>query len=316
MKRTLLILFSLIVVSSCRNNDVDTRIHYIPNFNNFAMREVIGYGPIKKCTEYFYFDNVKEEYGQIVLGRFDYTYTYVFDTNGRIIECNYPGQRDTYDYKDNQCVFNSYYEKKLSQRIVNYYNGEQQIIKQERYNNQRELIGLYTYKYNENGDEIELFDSVANNTLYKNTIKYEYDNQNRITRKKYIIDPSRKLQKFSYTTENIHTPIHIYKYSDNSTILLMCDESGNVVNKKVTTPNGIVDSLFRGKNIDRIVKYDSNLNIIEEKSWYEYNGKNYISTQCTYKYIFDERGNWIKKEAYRRNKEIPTNVTIREIEYY
>ena len=47
-----------------------------------------------------------------------------------------------------------------------------------------------------------------------------------------------------------------------------------------------------------------------------YNGNNYISIQRTYKYIFDDRGNWIRKETYYTDKEIPSSVVIREIEYY
>lgn len=315
MKNLIICLFTLTIFVSCSDNiDVDAR--YIPNFNNFAMREVIGYGPIKKCTEYFYFDNVKEEYGQIVLGRFDYTYTYVFDTNGRIIECNYPGQRDTYDYKDNQCVFNSYYEKKLSERIVSCYNNEDRIVRQEMYNEHRQLIHLYTYKYDEHGTEIEMCDSVTNEIIYKNTIKYEYDDQHRVIRKEYIINPDRKKQSFSYITENIHTPLHIYQYNADSEHLLVYDSQNTIVQKKVTTKDYIIDSLFSKGVIDKVEKYDIKLNLLEEQSWYVHNGQNILSTERTYKYVFDDRGNWIRKETYYTNKEIPSSIVIREIEYY
>lgn len=304
MRNFIITLFTIIVASSCYNDNdvVDNEARYIPNFGNPEMKEIIGYGPIKKCTEYFYFDNVKEEYGQVVLGLFDFTYEYIFNAEGKVVICDYPGQKDTYEYQDNMCIFNSYYQKQLSRRIINYYNENNQIIKREWFNNQRILTSECTYKYNNNGDEIECFNCMTNKVV--SSIEYTYDHNNLITSMTYI-DSSKKVSESS-----------IYRHCDDTTTLFVYDDNKNLIKKRTITTDGIIDSLFNKSYIDKVIKYDSKLNELEEQSWYVYNGNNYISIQCTYKYIFDDRGNWIRKETYYTDKEIPSSVVIREIEYY
>jgi hypothetical protein len=98
--------------------------------------------------------------------------------------------------------------------------------------------------------------------------------------------------------------------------MLVYDDNKNLIKKRTITTDGIVDSLFNKSYIDKVIKYDSKLNELEEQNWHVYNGNNYISIQRTYKYIFDDRGNWIKKETYYTDKEIPASIVIREIEYY
>ena len=318
MRNFIITLFTIIVASSCYNDVVDNEARYIPNFRNFSMNKIVGYGPIKKCTEYFYYDNIYEEYGEVALGKPDFFYAYTFNTGGKLIESDFNGYgRHTYEWIDNTCIYNCYDDnKKLSERIVSCYNNEDRIVRQEMYNEHRQLIHLYTYKYDELGTEIEMCDSVTNEIIYKNTIKYEYDDQHRVIRKEYIINPDRKKQSFSYITENIHTPLHIYQYNADSENLLVYDSQNTIVQKKVTTKDYIIDSLFSKGVIDKVEKYDIKLNLLEEQSWYVYNGQNILSTERTYKYVFDDRGNWIRKETYYTNKEIPSSIVIREIEYY
>ena len=82
MKRLILIL-SLIALSlvSC-NQIIDNEARIVPHVN-LVTYDLIGYGPIAKCDVYYYWDNIKEEYDEYILGKYDYIYSYVFDEIGR-----------------------------------------------------------------------------------------------------------------------------------------------------------------------------------------------------------------------------------------
>lgn len=300
MRNYIITLFSLIVASSCCNDNdvVDNEARYIPNFGNPEMKEIIGYGPIKKCTEYFFFDNISEEYGNVILGRPDFYYAYIFSPDGNIVESDFNGfGRHTYEYLERTCIYNCYDDnKKLSERIVNSYNNNKQITKQEIYNEYRKLSQLYTYKYNKQGDMVEKVDSLSN-TIYHSNV-FHYDEKQRVIKKEY------------------DNSCEEYMYHGDTIIVYTYDGSCNIKRKEFICDDIIIDSLFSKGYIDQVLVYDSKKNIIEEQSWNVYNGQNYQYLNTTYKYIFDAKGNWIKKERYLTNKEIPSSIVMREIEYY
>ena len=47
-----------------------------------------------------------------------------------------------------------------------------------------------------------------------------------------------------------------------------------------------------------------------------YNKSKKIIESFLNKYEFDEKGNWVKREMYRENDNIPSSVVLRTFEYF
>ena len=109
------------------NRVVDNNPRFVPD-GNLITYDIIGYGPISRCDEYYYYDNIGEEYGNYIFGKCDFVYSFLFDEDGRIIQADYPGQRDTYEYADTSCLFKSYYLKKLSATKDLSYNADKGLL--------------------------------------------------------------------------------------------------------------------------------------------------------------------------------------------
>lgn len=263
-KRLLFFLSSVLLLVSC-NQAIDNNPRIVPD-NNLVTYDIVGYGPIAKCDVYYYWDNIEEEYDEYILGKYDYIYSYVFDETGRIIQADYPGQRDTYEYSDSTCIFKSYYLKKLS------------FSKELNYNS---ITGILNPPY----------ESVK-----------EYDSNGRVV-EEFLSTPSR------YNCRSGEKFVQIkYVYEEDKIIQIFVDTNGVIVRESIRNSDGYVDLRYSKGELCETLTYDCKYNILTETF-----GEN---RKTIYKYEFDEKGNWVKREMYRENDNIPSSVVLRTFEYF
>lgn len=265
MKRLILIL-SLIALSlvSC-NQIIDNEARIVPHVN-LVTYDLIGYGPIAKCDVYYYWDNIKEEYDEYILGKYDYIYSYVFDEIGRITQADYPGQRDTYEYTDSTCLFKSYYLKKLSSTKELTYNSTSGIL----------------------------------NPPYE-SVK-EYDSNGRVVNE-HLSKPSR--HNCSSGEEFVKIK-HVYE--EDKIIQRFIDANDVIVREFISNADGYLELRYSKGELCETFTYDLKYNILTEK-FREMRKK-------IYRYEFDKKGNWVKREMYWENDNIPSSVVLRTFDYF
>ncbi len=249
---------------SC-NQIIDNEARIVPHVN-LVTYDLIGYGPIAKCDVYYYWDNIKEEYDEYILGKYDYIYSYVFDEIGRITQADYPGQRDTYEYTDSTCLFKSYYLKKLSSTKELTYNSTSGIL----------------------------------NPPYE-SVK-EYDSNGRVV-KELLSKPSR--HNCSSGEEFVKIK-HVYE--EDKIIQRFIDANDVIVREFISNADGYLELRYSKGELCETFTYDLKYNILTEK-FREMRKK-------IYRYEFDKKGNWVKREMYWENDNIPSSVVLRTFDYF
>ena len=133
-----------------------------------------------------------------------------------------------------------------------------------------------TYKYDDKGNLIEWYYYELHDGL---AATYKYDAKGNL------------IEEISYSHAGVGNTT--YKY----------DAKGNKIEE---------NSYFIGL-LDRkyTMKYDAKGNLIEGNS-YEADGS--LDYKYTFKYEFDEKGNWIKRITFKN--QIPESIEEREFEYY
>jgi hypothetical protein len=242
---------------------------------------------------------------------------FVFERNGNIIEQsnfrngklytkNYLKKDDSLNLTEKK-TFNS--ENKMTEKLSYEYLydnfGKMKNVK--KFNFQGDLITNSNYKYLSSG---LIITSINFNQDGQETGKWikEYDNQgNIIENVKYFSHGNTLRVTFKY--DNHGNMIERNKYNLDGELR---EKSIYVYNKKGLK---IEENQLEGNGelIDKaLTKYDKYGNQIERTFFYII-GKS--ESKTSYKYqLFDKNNNWIKMITLEEN--IPTTVTVREIEYF
>lgn len=173
-----------------------------------------------------------------------------------------------------------YFEDGLNKKFTSKYDDKGNLIEDNDYGTDGQLIKKIIYFYDDEGNKIEKMSS-CNNPSLGYIIKYKYDNNgNIIEANEYDGDC---MLPFKFT----------YKYDDNA--------------NKIEENSYYTDGSFRSKCI---YKYDNKGNMIERN---EYMADGSLS-QISYRHDdFDNEGNWCKEIEFFDNK--PWSIRTRKIEY-
>lgn len=210
------------------------------------------------------------------------------------------------------------------------YDKKNNIVEQCSYEPIGSLFGS-TLKYiNENGERIDLLPRKPDCIMfYKKIFKYDEKN-NLIEDIKY--DGIGKLKdQIKYEYDDLNHPKEISFIALKTKRFFVYDKKGQLTREKLETLEGKLVS----KNL---YKYDDNGNKIKNESYgpdgnlrlsnsYKYDERGNIVLSSGYSnitknipgntiidYVYDEKGNWIKKTMFF--KDISTEIQIREIEYF
>ncbi|WP_299398679.1 hypothetical protein [uncultured Gelidibacter sp.] len=284
MEKVIIILIFLVTATSCVNKD---------GIND--LKELNLKGRVKSVVEIPY--NVKDSFGEITKGKIaqgflDHNIGRTFNHNGYLIEHNkyndlggiYYRTIYLYDKNSNINELNRYdSDGKLIFKYKYIYDNYGNEIEEARYNNEGILISKYKheYVYDKKGNKTEMlfYDKKG---VFKSKDVFSYDDNGN------LIEFIEDFEEGSFKTKNS------YKYNDK----------GNQIEWVSYKDGGVFDFKY-------INKYDSHSNIIKSTlSEYDTIQK----TDFSYKYIFDEKNNWIRETQYTNG--FPKKITERTIEYY
>ncbi|MBV7440439.1 hypothetical protein KRX57_03330 [Weeksellaceae bacterium TAE3-ERU29] len=140
--------------------------------------------------------------------------------------------------------------------------------------------GIYcTYKYDERGNLIEERITRAKDGSSAGYKINSYDESN------------NKIEEKKYSSAGVLDTRNIYKYN----------EKGELIQQSIYTSDKLYSNIY--------YKYNNRGERIEEK--YEYSS---IIINSTYKYKYDEKGNWINRIEFIDDK--PKYIEERKYEYY
>lgn len=269
--------------------DVGGNIIELSVFKNdsLARKEVAQYDLKNKLLSYI----VYGEDGSIEIER-----ECKYDKVGNIIEeiyynkYYYSHEKNAYN-KQNKITLKIVYDKnnQPDRKTVYSYNANNQLIKTvNSYSNSSEYNSSTIIYYDLKGRTIKESLVYPNYSAWNKTINYKYT------------DMKGSYEKEEHSTEGIRKLIEAVSY----------DEKGRIIEK---------ESAYRKETY----KYDND-NITEEMvSYYDYIKKDnsyqkVLNSVSKTVYIYDAKGNWIKKiESYNSNEEssnlmLPTNYTVTE----
>lgn len=206
---------------------------------------------------------------------------YIYNSSGKIIECNSYGGNNTL-YLTEKYIYDSIGNLK---EVDSYFSKDK-----------GKLYGKHTFKHDKKGNLTEEnsysgYDENLDPNDYpqhfKNgqTTKYKFDLMGFKIEENYYSLSGTWSGKSSFKNNEKGFPIESLRF----------DEKG-IVNMKNT------------------YKYDSSGNKLEGKSYTDIEGSDNKVRITTYKYESDSKGNWIKKVQYLESK--PNTITVREIVYY
>lgn len=305
MKKLLFVttfIFSIIVLVSCTQTEQKT---------DLTKKNLMG--KVKQITEKRYL--VDDKFENIENDTLVETNVLLYDENGFRSKKDFRGSDDPdckYDEKGNPIEYTykgwSIHKWKLK------WDDKGRVIEESVFDTDGNLKYKRTFKYDNNGNNIEREDQTA----------YTHDT-NRFMYSKYVYKYDNKNNKIGwYREDNIDSslsPMETYKYDDNGNILeeksfsdgvlsaiikYDYDNNGNLIEVKT-------NSLDRDYSSKATINYDEKGNEIERVETGVID-KEPIKIKNTYKYEFDKNGNWIKKIEYEDG--IAEMITKREIEYY
>lgn len=234
------------------------------NFTYDVVDNVIGIKDPKGTNTVFDYNDV----GKVVQERsVDNTIrTYNYDRAGRLInKINKDHSKIAYDYDENDNLIKKYYldlhNHETDDSIIYSYNAENKRL------GMNDKSGLSRTLYDNNGNMVV---STSNND--KDIVRYEYDENNRLTKLKY---PNNIVVTYTYDENgNIKTVTDkdglktTYTYDDNDNEVIRT--TGLIeTNKRYDADNRLIriknEHRLTGELIDEYsYRYDSNNNIIEE----------------------------------------------------
>nr|MBP6721583.1 RHS repeat protein [Bacteroidia bacterium] len=216
------------------------------------------------------------------------------------------------------------------------FNPEGKMIESSSYGSDGNLVTKGKMEYDSLGNQVETiwYDSNGKQLL-KTTTKFD-TNGNGIESIQYLTDGTRPLKTTRKFNESGNL-VEILNYDGNGNIFGKIvnnfDESGNVIESTIFNSIGARESKYNykydnvGNKIEANITVEKFAFVAEEsgKYTYEYDNGNMVS-ECdygpngilelkrTFKYEFDEKGNWIRKTIFIN--QIPSFIVERELEYY
>lgn len=208
-----------------------------------------------------------------------------------------------------------YYNKNYFSREKNAYNKQNNITLKIVYDKNDQPDKKTSYFYNSNNQLIKTINSYSNSSEFNSSTTIYYDLQGRIIKELVVYpnysawnktitykytDMKGSYEKEEHSTDGTHKLIEAVSY----------DERGRIIEKE----NAYLKETY---------KYDNN-NITEKLvSHYDYNkeentNQKVLNSVSKTVYIYDKKGNWIKKiESYNSNEDsrnlmLPTNYTVTE----
>lgn len=170
------------------------------------------------------------------------------------------------------------------------------------------LVGKDEFTYNENGDLAEKHSRSSNGTLHWKEL-FDYGDSGNLTRK----------IRYEYLHGGLDcTFTYIYDTKGNLIEESQSDNCGKMVwgykEKRDSNENVIeLQSYAYGGGLlsKTSIEYDTMGNVTEILL---FDSEGLLERTTTYSYVYDQKGNWIKKTEY--SNAVPDSLTIREIEYY
>lgn len=230
--------------------------------------------------EYDIFDNISK----ITFPNFD-SLQYLYDAFGKLLKITYPDNFEVYysydlsdrlvEVKDSSGTSRYEYDEKLNKvkKIVLpngvftevKYNGSRRISDVIHKNKDGTLIEKYQYKYDPNGNRIQI-DKISSKTT--SSVFYKYDSLNRVIEAKYS---NGFFESFTYdkkgnclSKSNPNETI-LYEYSLEGVLLkagdieFFYDKEGNLIKK--SSPDNVATYTYNADNL--LVSYIDNFNKIE-----------------------------------------------------
>jgi hypothetical protein len=185
----------------------------------------------------------------------------------------------------------------IVERIVYNYDDSKKLLSKQSFTANNELKWRLNYSYSEK-DSLATIKLILNNNTELNSTQYRFvDNE--------ILNPIKE-NKFQFG-EN---------YYDNSGSLAETKYSNNSSSVKYKYSKKLLTEALHFNAENKLeykdtYRYDNNNNLTEKSSILS-TGKAKEIQKC--EYIYDDKGNWIKKQEYNNNKKL--NPIEREIEYY
>lgn len=283
---------------------------------------------VKSYTQHGY--KALLDLGKIKKGKKQYrntaNYRTVFNKNGDVLEREFYSSDSTSSRiiknKYNNDVLieaYSYYSRKLVKKTSYKYDQKKNIIETKIYKPTEELLFRYIYQYDNarNKTESHWYDQEGNLLEHEN---YTYNKKGALVENKKYNDEYLK-QKFIYQYKNgrKYETTEFYKEdtSLNKKKVSVYNKNNKIVEKYTYLPEDVLTSI-------RIYSYNENNDIIKVKihtsdgmigfDTEESRQQIEFETIYTYKYQYDEKGNWIKVIQYE-NK-MPKKIIERHFEYY
>ena len=234
---------------------------------------------------------------------------YTYDKNGNNI--SYHAITDSLDFSEQEKLEDYKLEYNTNNKLIKKVTND---IKspESNYSNTIEL-----YEYDDEG-RISSYTSLKKNKKLFYTISYKYDKNSEFISKYKTKNPSNRTKiKLEYTTiENAGLICTIFRNNKADDILIY-DNQGRLVERRESHSKIISRSPLRTKSYyDRIIyTYNEPGDIVKKEKisgdLWSFKNKNYVRT---YRYIYDEHNNWIKKMSFVDG--IIYSIEEREIEYY
>ena len=218
------------------------------------------------------------------------------------IQCHYLGN----------VVESNYYDEEgaLTFKIKTKYNNGS-LIELNGYSANDSLLSKTINKHDSKGNIIESNTYTPDGRIVKKHILNYDDNSNQVGEISEQIDDGSKqrtIKKYDITGNIIESKTE--RYHDAGWFCI-----GHEINKYDEKSNKIEENLLDNNDgtlySRTLLKYDDKSNVVV-KSVYSADGS--LRYKNTYKYDYDDKGNWVKKIDF--DIDIPQYITIREIEYY
>ncbi len=195
------------------------------------------------------------------------------------------------------------------------YDNKNNMVESKIYNLEGALNEVFSYRYNENGSQIEESRTFSNTgMLYSRKYEYKYDKNNNVIEKLEPNALAYNVNKITYNHDDNGNQIYQQQTkkdgTNTSTEIFKYDDRNNKIEEGKCYENSA--SLFAMS----YYKFDENDNLIEEKINNSDGSLSYISN---YEYEFDKNGNWIKQTNHYKDQFSNTKIfgiKERTIEYY
>lgn len=218
------------------------------------------------------------------------------------------------------------------------YNETGNQIEKNTYNQDGSLFSKFTFVYDKNGNLIEENRFNSDGTLnYKK--KYKYFGENKMRDGNIYSSDGNLFSSDTTELDEKGNELKYHGYDKNKNIVSLFTNTYDVNANLITK-----DFVDRRTHINEVYKYDAKGNVLEENTFFhssdmtmpvdtsrnartikydEYNNKieivhSVLSSSSapvkeTFKYIYDDKKNWIQKISYKDNK--PISVALRQIKY-